>query len=978
MKTAEENKTCQSIETRIKIENTEEQLEDAEEHINQPITSQEDIKEEITEENTSRQINKEEFTEENTSRQINKVENAEEQNEEANRSKIDEQPIREEIGEKAEENAEKRNKLINQSEEDYIEDQIIEMEREISEKLSDIKKEEVGEPFDKKDVSFIHIKRVRTYLRSGDEDSSDDPGKQDDLKHKNKRLKSNSEDKEDTYQRSENEAEDYKEDSENDDSYEKWKKLKDYYKDSSDESDEEEEYNRWKRRKKQVMEIIRRNENYRAEKCRGEGAVEHENSKPANVANPATKVKSLLAERFHLASCSQLTDSETENEEEDNNSENKDTEDRNDQPESTDKIMLSESSMSEGEEREIANCFNQIQEIINRRFNGENVNNDSQQRENANQQPEDNSSDGHSRNDENNDNQPEENENLNGKEERTIESSRGSTRSYNSELEEELFLDMQDPTEINYSDQERINIMSYNVKFRSNPGHWICEPINGELEVAVSDDYEEALTHVRDTLRGERHNGRYVRAAVVDGHSTDDNRFTHRYTCDDSETKFNGRNNNNHSMEKERRRMERWEEDLQKRIEEHSNQRRMLKVREDRLTFMEKYARELSPINLNVEEYNREEKEAQNRSIEVIKKCEAARGKNIFDVADHQVRDENGKAIAEIKTIFIVRDLKPHDDKREYTYRINATISRGTAEVKIQAHEKTLTSTRAITSASTATTASEESQPKIIVLPQQTEVQQQQQQIQQPQYIILPSGDVGMLRKIAPKPTTDSHQPITAKHPIGADKRKRSGESERRDHKKKKSGTPIIKSIIKTKSPQKPKTRKTAEKAKKRIKRCTEEDDKSSEEDEISQYLPTRTDEIKTSVLKKIFITEVPRRMKSLGEPATSSSGSGRNAPVIAQPTEDYPEDEPNQGMSGTPRPASVAANEEVKDASFESVEIGEILQRIPVKVAQVIAESEAKQPAGQRAVPEDDDEPPIQQSQAEGRQDESGPRASQ
>ncbi|XP_024883985.1 trichohyalin-like, partial [Temnothorax curvispinosus] len=544
MKTTEENKNEQLIETKIKIENAEEQLEDAEEQNYQPITSQEDIKYEV----------KIEITEKNTSRQINIVSNAEEQS----------KPIKEEIGENAEENAEKRDKLpkeekLSQSDEDNIEERITEIEKEISEKLSAIKKEEVGEPFDKKNDSFIHIKRVRTYLRSGSENSSNDPGNQDDLKHKNKKLKSNNKNKEDTYQRSENEEEDFSEDPEDKDDYKKWKRLKDYYKDSSDESeDEEKEYNRWKRRKKQVMEIIKKNNNYRAEDCREEGAVERENSKPANVANPVTKVKSLLAERFHLASCSQLTDSETENEEKDNNLENKETENRDDQLESPDEIMLSESSMSEGEEREIANCFNQIQEIINRRFNGDNVNNDSQQRENANEHPEDNdSSDGHSQNDENDNNQPEENENYDSEGEKTIHSSRGSTRSFNRTLEEELFMDMQDPSEIVFSEQERLNIISYNIKFRSNPGHWIREPINGELEVAASDGCETALTRVRDTLRDERHNGRFDRAAVVNGHSRARVHRAQKNYIDIRKVP------QNEKMSREKRRLERWEDNLQ-------------------------------------------------------------------------------------------------------------------------------------------------------------------------------------------------------------------------------------------------------------------------------------------------------------------------------------------------------------------------------------------------------------------------------
>ncbi|XP_024887669.1 myb-like protein V, partial [Temnothorax curvispinosus] len=127
MKTAEEIKSEQLIKTDIKIENAEEQLEDAEEHNYQPITSQEDIKKEI----------KIEITEENTSRQINTARNAEEQLE----------PIKEEIGENAEENAEKRDKLLkeekfSQSEKDNIEERITEREKEISEKLSDIKREE--------------------------------------------------------------------------------------------------------------------------------------------------------------------------------------------------------------------------------------------------------------------------------------------------------------------------------------------------------------------------------------------------------------------------------------------------------------------------------------------------------------------------------------------------------------------------------------------------------------------------------------------------------------------------------------------------------------------------------------------------------------------------------------------------------------------------------------------------------------------
>ncbi|XP_024883910.1 myosin heavy chain, muscle-like [Temnothorax curvispinosus] len=946
MKTAEENKTCQSIETKIKIENTEEQLEDAEEHNYQMNTSQEDIKNEI----------KEEITEENTSRQINTASNTEEQIE-----------IKEEIGENAEENAEKRNKLINRSEEDYIEERITEMEREINEKLSDIKREEVGEPFDKKDDSFIHIKRVRTYLRSGSEDSSDDPGKQDDLKHKNKRLKLNKENKEDTYQRSENEAKDSKEDPENDDSYEKWKKLKDYYKRSSDEPEDEEEYNRWKRRKKQVMEIInkhvvgvlKQDNEHRAERCRGEGAVEQENSKPANVANPATKVKSLLAERFHVASCSRLTDSEIENEEEDNNSENKDTEERDNRLESPDEIMLSESSMSEGEEREIANCFNQIQEIINRRFNGNNVNNDNQQRENANEHPEDNnSSDGHSRNDENGKNQPEENEIYDSEEERTIISSRGSTRSFNSTLEEKLCISMKDPSEIVFSEQERLNVISYSVKFRSNPGHRICEPINGEIEVATSDAYETTLTRVRDTLRSERHNGRLNRAAVVNGHSRARVHRAQKSFIDNSKVPKNNK------MSREKRRLERWEDNLQRKVKKYTDQQRMLGVRQDRIMHMERYERELSPMESDDETYDREEISAQNKTIKIIKECERARGRNVFDVGTRKIKDDAGNEVADIKTIYVVRDLRKKDDRRQFSYEINATITQGTVTVTTRASEINEATPRAIASTSATTTSSTASTPRIMIMPQQLAEGQQQ-------LIVLPSGDMGTLRKIAPK-TSSVNQPIPAQQqPMKKKGQQASTEKDRRSGQSK-SKSPATKSnkptVIKTEIIKKQQVRKSATKAKKQIKRYSKEITESSSEEERQEVrpeeqlkLPTRVDEIKKSVLSKILIKDLPRRMKPTAAPSVSASTSELSG-VTHQPTEAAQTSDSTQGMEkpyekpGEPTNPDTENIEGAEDCSFESVASTQILSPIEEIISEAIrleqGQPVAIQPAGHGEVP--------------------------
>ncbi|XP_024872151.1 probable ATP-dependent helicase PF08_0048, partial [Temnothorax curvispinosus] len=633
---------------RSKTKNAEEKLEDAEEHTDRPITSQEDEKSKITEENNSR-------------RTII-VRNAEERTKPADRSKMDNQPIRAKIVEKDEENAEERD-------EQPEEEKLSQSKEKISEKISDIKKEEVGEPFDKKNVSFIHIKRVHTYLRSK-EDSSEDSGSEEDhsdLKHKKKRLKMK-------------EDERSKEDPESVMEFYEWRKLKKYYSkesDFSDESEDREDYDRWKRRKIQIMEMIRNN-NHRAEKCRGKQTVEQKNSEPARAVETASKIKSLLAERFHLKSCNKLDDSTTEDEEENENSENSDTKNKDiqlekeDQSESPDELMLSGSNLSEGEERQIAHNHNRIQEIINRRFSTDNTNNNSEQRENTNNQQRDNSSNQQSQNNANDDNRPQENEDYESEGERTIISSGGS-RTYNSELGEDLFMDMEDPSEIVYSEREMINIINYNVKFRSNPGNWICEPISDEMEIATDNGCETALTRVRDALRGERHNGRFNRATVVNG------RLTVRSSRANNET-INKSLTYGYAMEKEKRRIKRWEEDIQRRLSKYEQQDRMLKVREDRLTEMERYARELSPIKCNTEQYNKEEREAQNKSIEIIKKCELARGRNVFDVSEHRVRDEAGKEIAEIKAIYVVRNLRPRNDKKEFTYRIETTISRGRPE----------------------------------------------------------------------------------------------------------------------------------------------------------------------------------------------------------------------------------------------------------------------------------------------------------
>ncbi|XP_024873077.1 general transcriptional corepressor trfA-like [Temnothorax curvispinosus] len=826
------------------------------------------------------------------------------------------------------------------------------MKKEVSEKLSNIKREEVGEPFDKKDDSFIHIKRVRTYLRSGSEDSSDDPGNQDDLKHKNKKLKLNKENKEDTYQGSENEEEDFSEDPKNEDDYKKWKRLKDYYKDSSDESeDEKEEYNRWKRRKKQVMEIIRRNNTYRAENCRGEGAVEQENSKPTNVTNSVTKVKSLLAERFHLASCSQLTDSETENEEEDNNSENKDTEDKNDQQESPDEIMLSESSMSEEEEREIANCFNQIQEIINRRFNGNNVNNDNQQRENANENPEDNnSSDGHSQNGEN---QPEENNNLDSEGERTIHSSRGSTRSFNSTLEEELFMDIQDPSKFVFSEQERLNIMSYNEKFRSNPGHWMREPINGELEIATSDRCEVALTRVRNTLRGERHNGRFDRAAVVNGHSIAQvsRAIVKRNKVRELNSEMDLDKTDRYKIDKERKRLDRWEENLQKKVEGYTKQKRMLDVRRNRLKAMDDFERELSAVESDDKEYDRDEIAAQRRSLNIIKRCEEARGRNVFDVGKYRVEDSEGNAVADIKAIYVVRDLRHQSDERSFSYEIKTTIVRGTTETTIRARESKQIKYKPIEEAKTTKQSSETSTiQKTMFLPQQPMIQQHTQQQQElPQLIVLPTGEMGSLRRILPRPPS-MQQTITYQQTGGTEKRKRGGDPKGKNSAKKPS-KPTVKSSIQIKPPtKKQKTRKSAEEAKMKIKQSSKEEDEHSSESDNGEHLklPTRIAELKKSILSKILIKDLPRSMGSDARSSHPSSNLEQVSGEACRPT-DQPEARGMEDIAAeTTTDILNKETDELDDCSFESLASTQILEAIPEAVAQAIISEGIIQPAGQ------------------------------
>ncbi|XP_024873921.1 general transcriptional corepressor trfA-like [Temnothorax curvispinosus] len=824
------------------------------------------------------------------------------------------------------------------------------MEKEDSEKLSNIKKEEVGEPFDKKDDSFIHIKRVRTYLRSGSEDSSDDPGNQDDLKHKNKRLKLNKENKEDTYQGSENEEEDFSEDPKNEDDYKKWKRLKDYYKDSSFIKQD----NNYQAEKCRGEGAVEQDNNYRAENCRGEGAVEQENSKPANVTNYVTKVKSLLAERFHLASCSQLTDSETENEEENNNSENKDTEDKNDQQESPDEIMMSESSMSEGEEREIANHFNQIQEIINRRFNNNNVNNDNQQREDANENPEDNdSSDGHSQNNENGENQPEENNNVDSKGERTIHSSRGSTRSFNSTLEEELFIDMQDPNEFVFSEQERLNIISYNGKFRSNPGHWMREPINGELEIATSDRCEAALTRVRNTLRGERHNGRFDRAAVVNGHSIAQvsRAIVKRNKVCELSDEMDLDKTDRYKIDKERKRLDRWKENLQKKVEGYTKQKRMLDVRRNRLKAMDDFERELSAVESDDKEYDRDEIAAQRRSLNIIKRCEEARGRNVFDVGKYRVEDSEGNAVADIKAIYVVRDLRHQSDERSFSYEIKTTIVQGTTETTIRAREGKQIKYKPIEEAKTTKQSSETSKiQKTMILPQQPTIQQHTQQQQElPQLIVLPTGEMGSLRRILPRPPS-MQQTITYQQTGGTDKRKRGGDPKGKNSAKKPS-KPTVKSSIQIKPPtKKQKTRKSAEKAKMKIKQSSKEEDEHSSESDNGKHLklPTRIAELKKSILSKILIKDLPRSMGSDARSSHPSSNLEQVSGDSCQPT-DQPE---ARGMEDLAAETTIdqlnKETDELDDCSFESLASTQILEAIPEAVAQAIISEGIIQPAGQ------------------------------
>ncbi|XP_024879109.1 general transcriptional corepressor trfA-like [Temnothorax curvispinosus] len=702
-------KTRQSIEARIKIENTEEQLEDTKEkYICQPSTSQEDIKNEI----------KEEIAEENTSRQTNTTRNAEEQIKLANRPKMDNQPIKEEIGENAEKSAEKRDKLpkeekLRQSDEDNIEERIAEMEREISDKISVIKREEVGEPFIEKDVSFIHIKR--------------------------------------------------------------------------------------------------------------------------------------------------------------------------------------------------------IQEIINRRFNGDNVNNDNQQRENANKNLEDNdSSDGHSRNDENDNNQPEENENYNSDGERTIVSSGGSSRSYNSELEEELFMDMRDPSKIVFSEQERLNIMSYNVKFRSNPGHWICEPINGEIEVAASDGCEATLTRVRDTLRDERHNGRFDRAAVVNGHSLAQvgrAKVIHSQVREINDKMDRDKTDRN-KIDREQKRLDRWEENLQKKVRGYTQQKKMLDVRRNRLKAMDDFERELSAVESDDKEYDREEIAAQRRSLSIMKQCEEARGRNVFDVGKYRVNDSEGNPVADVKAIYVIRDLRHQSDVRSFSYEIKTTIIRGTAETTIRAREEATTKFKPIEEAKETKQPSETPMQKTMILPQQSLIPQQLQQQELPQLI-----------------------PMAYQQTGGGKKRKKGSETKGKDSAKK-PNKPMVKSSIQLKPPtKKQKTRKSAEKARIKIKQTSKEDEHSSGFDD-KQQLPTRVDQIKKSVSSKILIKDLPRRMKSMAAPpipeSTPERSGGECQPITAAQASEVargmaePSTEP-----GEPANQGVENIEGAEDCSFKSVASTQILSPI-------------------------------------------------
>ncbi|XP_077269920.1 uncharacterized protein LOC143901458 [Temnothorax americanus] len=111
---------------------------------------------------------------------------------------------------------------------------------------------------------------------------------------------------------------------------------------------------------------------------------------------------------------------------------------------------------------------------------------------------------------------------------------------------------------------------------------------------------------------------------------------------------------------------------------------------------LKNYVERLSPVDKVAERYAEREKEAQDKSFELMAECEAAKNRNVFQLEDTEVKDSAGNTVTEIKMLFVIRDKREKNDKRDLIYQISTTFADGVPEIKTRAVERKIIPSSAI------------------------------------------------------------------------------------------------------------------------------------------------------------------------------------------------------------------------------------------------------------------------------------------